>query len=200
MCGICGFFDPHTPSPRAVLEAMTRSLEHRGPDGLDMWMGYDQKIGLGHTRLSVINLQRGQQPMHSVDGRYVIVLNGEIYNYQILREELERLGHRFSTESDTEVLLEAYRRWGQGCLERLHGMFAFALFDRTDRSLFLARDRTGIKPLYYHSGPRGFFFWLGIKGIACDKHTVVPASLPGAGGISRPQLHHFSKDIFRRYS
>ena len=165
MCGICGFFDPHIPSPRAVLEAMTKSLEHRGPDGLDMWMGSDQKIGLGHTRLSIIDLKRGQQPMHSVDGRYVVVLNGEIYNYQILRQELEKLGHRFSTESDTEVLLEAYRRWGEGCLERLHGMFAFALFDRTDRSLFLARDRTGIKPLYYHSGPCGFFFGSELKAL-----------------------------------
>ncbi len=165
MCGICGFFDPLTPSPRAVLEAMTKSLEHRGPDGLGMWMGPDQTIGLGHTRLSVIDLKRGQQPMHSVDGRYVIVLNGEIYNYQVLRQELERFGHCFSTDSDTEVLLEAYRRWGQGCLERLHGMFAFGLFDRTDRSLFLARDPTGIKPLYYHNGPRGFFFGSELKAL-----------------------------------
>lgn len=165
MCGICGFFDPRIPSPRAALEAMTKSLEHRGPDGLGVWLGPDQAIGLGHTRLSVIDLKRGQQPMHSTDGRYVIVFNGEIYNYQVLRQELEQFGHRFSTDSDTEVLLEAYRRWGQGCLERFHGMFAFALFDRTDHSLFLARDRTGIKPLYYHSGSQGFFFGSELKAV-----------------------------------
>lgn len=165
MCGICGFFDPLTTSPRAVLEAMTQSLAHRGPDDLNIWLGPDQSIGLGHTRLSVIDLERGQQPMHSMDGRYVIVFNGEIYNYRVLRQELEKSGHSFSTDSDTEVLLEAYRRWGQACLERLHGMFAFALFDRVDQSLFLARDRTGIKPLYYHRGSQGFFFGSELKAV-----------------------------------
>src|SRR5512145_3485215 len=102
MCGLCGFFDPRTDaSPRVLLEAMTRSLEHRGPDGLEMWMESDRKVGLGHTRLAVIDLERGRQPMHSSDGRYVIVLNGEIYNFRELRVELENAGHHFSTDSDT---------------------------------------------------------------------------------------------------
>ncbi|HJR76192.1 MAG TPA: asparagine synthase (glutamine-hydrolyzing) [Nitrospiraceae bacterium] len=166
MCGLCGFLDLRTEeSPRVLLETMTRSLQHRGPDGLGMWMESDQTVGLGHTRLAVIDVEHGRQPMHSADGRYVIVLNGEVYNFRELRLELESNGHRFMTDSDTEVLLESFARWRENCLERLRGMFAFAVFDRTDRSLFLARDRTGIKPLYYHAGARGFVFGSELKAV-----------------------------------
>ncbi len=140
MCGICGFFDPRIPSPRAALDAMTKSLEHRGPDGLGVWLGPDQAIGLGHTRLSVIDLKRGQQPMHSTDGRYVIVFNGEIYNYQVLRQELEQFGHRFSTDSDTEVLLKLYARHGRDMFARIRGMYAFAIWDGERRELLLADE------------------------------------------------------------
>ncbi len=138
-------------------------------------MESDQQVGLGHARLAVIDLEHGRQPMQSADGRYVIVLNGEIYNFKELRSELENAGHRFVTGSDTEVLLESYARWGRECLHRLRGMFAFAIFDRTDRSLFLARDRTGIKPLYYHAGPRGFFFGSELKAILAE--ATVPRRL-----------------------
>ncbi|MGD9727161.1 MAG: asparagine synthase (glutamine-hydrolyzing) [Nitrospiraceae bacterium] len=176
MCGLCGFFSPRAEeSPRVLLKAMTSSLRHRGPDGLELWMESDQQVGLGHARLAVIDLEHGQQPMHSADGRYVIVLNGEIYNFKELRVELENAGHRFLTASDTEVLLQSYARWGPECLHRLRGMFAFAVFDRIDRSLFLARDRTGIKPLYYHAGPRGFFFGSELKAILAE--SAVPRRL-----------------------
>ena len=166
MCGLCGFFDLRTEeSPRQLLEAMTASLQHRGPDGSEIWVECDHRVGLGHTRLAVIDLEHGQQPMHSADGRYVIVLNGEIYNFKELRLELESEGHRFSTDSDTEVLLVSFARWRENCLIRLRGMFAFAIFDRIDRSLFLARDRTGMKPLYYHTGPQGFMFASELKAL-----------------------------------
>jgi asparagine synthase (glutamine-hydrolysing) len=125
---------------------MTNALAHRGPDGAGLWSA--QGIGLGHRRLSIIDLEGSPQPMHSADGRAVIVFNGEIYNFRELRAELEGEGARFATEGDTEVILAAWQRWGVDCLERLDGMFAFALWDIDKRQLFLARDRFGVKPLF----------------------------------------------------
>ena len=148
MCGIAGLFHCETPKPvdPARVERMTYALHHRGPDGSGVWT--DHGVGLGHRRLSIIDLEGSPQPMHSADGRAVIVFNGEIYNYRELRRELEQDGARFRTDGDTEVILAAWQRWGVDCLPRLNGMFAFALYDLDKRSLFLARDRFGVKPLF----------------------------------------------------
>lgn len=129
------------------------------------WLSPEMSVGLGHTRLAIIDIAGGRQPIHSADGRFVIVFNGELYNFRSLRKELEGMGHLFRTSSDTEVLLEAYATWGPTCLERFHGMFALAIYDTQAREVFLARDRTGIKPLYYHWGPSGFLFGSEIKAI-----------------------------------
>ncbi|MEO9462902.1 MAG: XrtA/PEP-CTERM system amidotransferase [Marinomonas sp.] len=148
MCGIAGIF--HGPTPKPIdprrVERMCDALVHRGPDGAGVWT--DHGIGLGHRRLSIIDLEGSPQPMHSADKRAVIVFNGEIYNYRELRRELEGEGIRFNTGGDTEVILAAYQRWGVSCLERLNGMFAFALWDMEKRELLLARDRLGVKPLF----------------------------------------------------
>jgi asparagine synthase (glutamine-hydrolysing) len=166
MCGICGFYRVSDHYDAAtVLSAMTGCLSHRGPDGMGTWLSPEMDVGLGHTRLAIIDLAGGRQPIQSADGRFVIVFNGEIYNFRSLRKELEDLGHHFRTSSDTEVLLEAYIRWGPACLQRCRGMFALAIYDTQAREIFLARDRTGIKPLYYHCGPSGFLFGSEIKAI-----------------------------------
>ncbi len=148
MCGIAGIFHCSTPKPvdPSRVERMADALEHRGPDGSGVWTA--PGVGLGHRRLSIIDLEGSQQPMHSASERMVISFNGEIYNYRELRSELEGLGSTFRTGGDTEVILEAYERWGVDCLKRLNGMFAFAIFDRKTRELFLARDRLGVKPLF----------------------------------------------------
>lgn len=165
MCGISGFYSPNRGLSGERLKEATECLAHRGPDGLQVWRHPEGLAGFGHTRLAIIDLETGQQPMHSRDGRFVIVFNGEIYNFRDLRVELEGLGHRFRTRSDTEVLLNAYRQWDADCLPRLNGMFAFAVFDSGQRKLFLARDRTGIKPLYYYHGPKGFIFGSELKSL-----------------------------------
>ncbi|MBW2107099.1 MAG: asparagine synthase (glutamine-hydrolyzing) [Deltaproteobacteria bacterium] len=158
MCGICGIFNLNgeTASP-AVLRRMTNAIAHRGPDGEGFF--FDSFIGLGHRRLAVIDLTRaGHQPMLSQDGQYALTYNGEIYNFQELRKELEDLGYRFRSRTDSEVVLYAYVAWGPECVERFNGMFAFALWDKARVELFVARDRYGIKPLYYTlSGPSFIF-------------------------------------------
>ncbi|MEP1421612.1 MAG: XrtA/PEP-CTERM system amidotransferase [Erythrobacter sp.] len=148
MCGIAGIFHSETPKPVDPIrvERMCEAMVHRGPDGSGVWT--ELGVGLGHRRLSIIDLEGSPQPMHSTDGRAVIVFNGEIYNYRKLRAELEREGATFRTQGDTEVILAAWRRWGPDCLSRLDGMFAFALYDLDKRQLFLARDRFGVKPLF----------------------------------------------------
>jgi asparagine synthase (glutamine-hydrolysing) len=151
MCGICGLAGFGLPATgQATIRQMTASLAHRGPDAQDVWLHPQDRCALGHARLSIIDLECGGQPMHSADGRYVIVFNGEIYNFQSLRKELEQQGRVFRTRSDTEVLLQAYAEWGLNALQHFGGMFAFAIYDTVEDSLFLARDRVGIKPLYYH--------------------------------------------------
>lgn len=155
MCGIAGFWDLSRSTSRerllAVATAMADSLVHRGPDDSGAWADEGSGIALGHRRLSILDLSAaGHQPMHSADGRYVVVFNGEIYNFLDIRRELESLGHAFRGHSDTEVLLAAVVQWGlQETLPRLLGMFAFGLWDRRRRTLHLARDRAGKKPLYY---------------------------------------------------
>jgi asparagine synthase (glutamine-hydrolysing) len=148
MCGICGIFDRSgTPIQRDTLARMTASLRHRGPDGDGEFV--DREAGLGHRRLSIIDLGGGAQPIGNEDDRLQVVFNGEIYNFVELREELEKCGHQFKTKSDTEVIVHAYEQWGPTCVRRFNGMFAFALWDSRKRELFLARDHLGIKPLYY---------------------------------------------------
>ena len=148
MCGICGFcFPDKKPVDFDVLKRMTATLQHRGPD--DKGYYTDAGIALGHRRLSIIDLDTGKQPIHNEDKTIYVVFNGEIYNFPELRRGLEERGHRFYTKTDTEVLVHLYEEMGEGCLERINGMFAFAIWDRRERKLFLARDRIGIKPLYY---------------------------------------------------
>ncbi len=153
MCGIAGLFCSRQPPTRVELEAMVRTLHHRGPDGQGLWI--DGLIGLAHTRLAIIDPEGGAQPMASVDGQLHLVFNGEIFNYIELRAELRALGHRFRTDSDTEVLLQAYQAWGDDCLRRLNGQFAFGLWDARQQRLLLARDGVGIRPLFWtRVGPR----------------------------------------------
>ena len=149
MCGITGIFDTHSKRPidRRLLDRMNESQFHRGPDegGLHLEPG----IGLGHRRLSIIDLSGGQQPLFNEDLTIVVVFNGEIYNFAELTDELVAAGHSFRTHSDTEVIVHAWEEWGESCVERFRGMFAFAIWDRNRDTLFLARDRLGIKPLHY---------------------------------------------------
>lgn len=152
MCGIAGFFNNSVQQPEVVLKMMTATLHHRGPDDGGVWTDAECGVALGHRRLSIVDLSpNGHQPMHSSSGRYVIVYNGEIYNHKLIRAELEKLASRnWRGHSDTEVMLEAIEEWGvKDSLTRFTGMFAFALWDREERLLYLVRDRLGEKPLYY---------------------------------------------------
>ena len=149
MCGIAGFlqFKPGSALKMGHLEDMTRTLKHRGPDD----QGYYQKgpVGLGMTRLSIIDVQGGAQPISNERGTAWVVFNGEIYNHQELRKTLTAAGHRFATHSDTEVIVHAYEEYGDAFIGKLRGMFAFALWDETFQKLLLVRDHLGVKPLYY---------------------------------------------------
>jgi asparagine synthase (glutamine-hydrolysing) len=150
MCGISGIaaLDGRLdPSLRAAIGPMTRALAHRGPDGEDIFA--DGRVALGHRRLAIIDRAGGRQPMGNADGSCWIVFNGEVYNHRILRQELEERGYRFRTQSDTEAILHAYEEFGPDCVDRLEGMFAFAVYDRVKREVFIARDRLGKKPLFY---------------------------------------------------
>lgn len=148
MCGISAIYD-HSGQPVGTdaIARMTTALHHRGPDGEGLFV--DREVALGHRRLSIIDVEGGTQPIANEDGTIQVVFNGEIYNFVELRGELEAFGHAFRTHSDTETIVHAYEQWGDDCVNHFNGMFAFALFDGRDRSLFLARDHLGIKPLYY---------------------------------------------------
>jgi asparagine synthase (glutamine-hydrolysing) len=158
MCGICGIVhsDLGQPVDRELLERMNQLIIHRGPDEDGFLV--EGGVGLAMRRLAIIDLSGGQQPIASEDGQVSIVFNGEIYNFMELRRELEGLGHRFATNSDTEVIVHAYEQWGDDAPARLNGMFVFAIWDRRRRRLLIARDRMGKKPLYWHYGPRGLVF------------------------------------------
>ena len=155
MCGIAGIFHIETAKPvdPARVRLMIDAMPHRGPDGTGVWTA--PGVGLGHLRLSIIDLGGGAQPMLTEDGSLAVVFNGEIYNFAEVRAELEAKGHVFRTHSDTEVILHGYRQWGEACVERFNGMFAFALFDARAQAIWLVRDRLGVKPLHYASLPDG---------------------------------------------
>jgi asparagine synthase (glutamine-hydrolysing) len=166
MCGICGLVGQ---ADNQIIGAMLDRIAHRGPDDFGIYLSEtrtQEVAGLGHRRLSIIDLSTaGHQPMSSTDGRIWLTYNGEIYNFLDLRRELESKGHRFRSSTDTEVVIAAYREWGERCVERLNGMFAFAIWDVEEEKLFLARDRLGIKPLYYAQTPKGFAFASEIKAL-----------------------------------
>ena len=165
MCGIAGILHRgDIPVSEAPLRRMTDAIAHRGPDGEGHFV--EGPLGLGHRRLAVIDLTpAGRQPMATPDARFVITYNGEVYNFRELRAELEVLGHAFTSRSDSEVVLNAYAAWGEAALDRFNGMFAFAVWDREERRLFLARDRYGIKPLYYTQQGATFLFGSEVKAI-----------------------------------
>lgn len=199
MCGIAGIVNIlGEPVDRAILKGMADSLEHRGPDDEGFFLNHNSvighfpsgkekicnpsdvdangqhiKVGLAHRRLSIIDISSGQQPLANEDKTIWIVFNGEIYNYKILRQELLSKGHQFQTQSDTEVIVHAYEEWGERCPEKLRGMFAFAIWDETKQTLFAARDRLGIKPLYYGWDKNNtFLFGSELKAIVSAKKST----------------------------
>jgi len=184
MCGICGLVNyiSNGVMCRDTVVRMTSTLHHRGPDRSDVWMS--ESAGLGHARLSIIDLtEAGNQPMRSEDGRYVIVYNGEVYNFSELRSELEREGTKFNGHSDTEVILYAYARHGFDIFSRLNGIFAFVIWDTYKQELVLVRDRFGVKPLYFHRTENGIIFGSEIKAVLASG-LVAPHVSPQA-------LHEF---------
>lgn len=169
MCGIVGYASADRPLSGADLLRMRDTLRHRGPDDEGIWRSREGRVGLGHRRLAIIDLSpAGRQPMSDASGRLQIVFNGEIYNYRELRQELERSGRRFRTASDTEVILESYLEWGDACLTHLNGMFAFALYDASERRLLVARDRAGEKPLFYRVYDNTLAFASELKALLVD--------------------------------
>ena len=174
MCGISGILKlDGGPVDRDLLGRMIARLRHRGPDASGIRIA--GAAGLGHARLSIIDLQGGAQPMSSTDGRLWITFNGEIFNYIELREELLGKGHRFATRSDTEVILNAYREYGEDCVHHFNGQWAFAIWDVEARKLFLSRDRFGVRPLFYTQTEDSFLFASEIKALlACPE---VPAEV-----------------------
>jgi asparagine synthase (glutamine-hydrolysing) len=156
MCGIAGMFDFREVRlvEKPLLDSITDIVSHRGPDARGTFI--DPGLGLGHRRLSIIDISTGQQPMATLDGQIIVTYNGEIYNFQDVRRELEGYGYRFRTHSDTEVILAAWAEWGEACVKQFRGMFAFAVYDRRTQTLFLARDRLGVKPLHYAILPDGW--------------------------------------------
>ncbi|HRJ84268.1 MAG TPA: asparagine synthase (glutamine-hydrolyzing) [Ignavibacteria bacterium] len=165
MCGISGIFNfDGAPVNEAQLREMNRVIHHRGPDGDGIYI--EGNAGIGSTRLAIIDLREiANMPIYDTENRYVIVYNGEIFNYVELRNELLQKGHKFNTGSDTEVVLNAYKQWGEDCLHRLNGMWAFAIWDKTKKTLFCSRDRYGIKPLYFYKDDNKLIFGSEIKQI-----------------------------------
>lgn len=213
MCGIIGVVSSAGPVSQEWLRLGRDTLSHRGPDDLGEWWSADGRVGLAHRRLSIVDpTTAGHQPMLSHSGELAIVFNGEIYNFQELRERLTLKGHVFRSRSDTEVILAAYKEWGTACVDRLNGMFAFAIYDHPQRSLFLARDRAGEKPLFYTVIGSELRFASELKGLLADSdlpRQVNPYALdcflglgyvPGAlcilRGISKlPPAHALTYEI-----
>ncbi len=190
MCGICGVLSLEGPLslPDRTPERMIGIMRHRGPDEFGAWR--DRTIFLGHARLSIIDLKSGQQPMTSGSGRYWVTFNGEIFNYIELARELEDLGHTFRTRSDTEVIIHAYEQWGQRCVDRFNGQFAFAIWDRNARRLFLARDRFGIRPLFLARHQGRLLFASEIKSL-----RAFPGFAPEPDPAAMAEVCHFWVNI-----
>jgi asparagine synthase (glutamine-hydrolysing) len=169
MCGIAGIFQPSYPVEIEHLQRMIGAIRHRGPDQAGFYMHFDGAcgVGLGSARLSIIDLAGGQQPLCNEDGSLWIVFNGEIFNYVELRPRLESLGHQLATDSDTEIILHLYEQYGAECLHHLNGQFVFAIWDERNHSLFVARDRLGVRPLFYTAQRGALFFASEIKALFC---------------------------------
>ncbi len=176
MCGIVGEWSRWGVSENSLERALA-TIQHRGPDDQGLWA--ENEIGLGMRRLSIIDLAGGQQPIWNENHTCCIVYNGELYNFLDLRPELEAKGHVFTTQSDTEVILHAYEEWGPACLRRFNGMFAIAIWDTARKSLFLARDRIGEKPLYYYHDNERLVFASEIKAIVADPTIARQVNLRG---------------------
>jgi asparagine synthase (glutamine-hydrolysing) len=186
MCGICGKlnFDHKKPVEPQIIKQMCDIIAHRGPDGEGVYLS--GSVGLGHRRLSIIDLSTGDQPMCNEDGSIWIVYNGEVYNFGELRGELEKRGHKFKSTTDTEVIIHLYEELGQDCVKHLRGMFSFALWDENQKSLLLARDRVGIKPLYYANTGESLLFGSEIKSIILDSSF-------------KKKINHFAIEKFLSY-
>lgn len=200
MCGICGIFDRSgSQIDSDCLERMIEAIHHRGPDGDGRYV--DLEIGLGHRRLSIIDVSGGAQPIENEDGTLQIVFNGEIYNFIELRKELENLGHVFRTRSDTEVIVHAYEQWELDCVKRFNGIFAFAIWDGNKRELFLARDHLGIKPLYYTQVGSQLLFASEVKALirnrACPREVDLEALAELFTFRSVPSPKTLFKGIFK---
>jgi len=219
MCGIAGFFTPQPPlDATEVLRRMNDTIAHRGPDAQGQWFEPAQGVALAHRRLAIVDLtEQGRQPMRSASGRYVIVFNGEIYNFLRIRADLEGLGHQFRGHSDTEVMLAAFEEWGlEPSLRRFVGMFAFALWDSTQHELTLARDRLGKKPLYYSLTNGTLLFGSELKALRpfpgfdpnIDRQALtlflrycyIPAPLTIYDGVSKLEAAHFVRFAAPRHS
>jgi len=196
MCGICGFWQPEGVDER-IVRSMNETLLHRGPD--DEGYYFDGPVGLGHRRLSIIDLQRGRQPLSNEDGTLWIVFNGEIYNFPELRQELEAKGHRFKTQTDTEVIIHLYEEFGSDCVKRLRGMFAFAIWDRRSQKIFLARDHVGQKPLFFFQSNGVFAFASEIKALLQTGHIKAELDPTGMNHLISlrfiPELYTMFKGI-----
>ena len=166
MCGIVGYCNFMCEDRVRALTSMRDSLTHRGPDDSGVYFDDQNRIGLGHRRLSVLDLSsQGHQPMSAQDGAVWTVYNGEIYNFKEIREELRSKGHTFKSNSDTEVVLKSYLEWGMDCLNRFIGMFAIAIWDKRSETLYLVRDRLGVKPLYYYYKDKRLLFGSELKAL-----------------------------------
>ena len=198
MCGIAGIISKN-PINRDKFEKMVDLVSYRGPD--DRGTFYDGNVAFGHRRLSILDLsQAGHQPF--IDEQYVLVYNGEIYNYQVLRRELENHGYRFSTNTDTEVLIKSYKHWGSECVQKLNGMWAFAIYDREKHVVFCSRDRFGIKPFYYYKNDSTLVFASEIKQILFMNDSVPRANRERLmefliGGIQDYTSETFFSDIYQ---
>jgi asparagine synthase (glutamine-hydrolysing) len=179
MCGIAGYFqlEGKARPDRELLGRMVNIIRHRGPDEFGAF--FDDRCALGQARLSIIDLSAGSQPLSNEDSTLWITFNGEIYNYIELRPQLEKLGHRFCTNSDTEIIIHSYEQWGKDCLLRFNGQWAFAIYDRKRGTLFMSRDRLGVRPIFYTTHKGRFHFASEIKSIFCD--PSIPRSLDYKG-------------------
>lgn len=200
MCGIAGYFqlNESVPPQKELIGRMLQIIRHRGPDELGAY--FDTRCGLGQARLSIIDLAGGSQPLCNEDGSIWITFNGEIFNYIELRQDLVKAGHKFRTQSDTEVIVHAFEEWGDDCLERFNGQFAFAIYDRNRRRLFAARDRMGIRPFFYTVHQGTFSFASEIKAIFCNPEIPRQIDLEGLDQIFTWWTTAASRTAFRGIS